>query len=226
MKYKLLLADLDGTLTISRDSYLVDLETIRLLRELESAGIKVGLVSGNSYPVLRGLATYLGLSGGVVAENGCVVYLGGNLVKVCEPLERRLAKEFAKEFNLRESWQNDFRTCEYAFSPPHVTDEMVKWAEQRGLYIKTSGYAVHISRNPEGKAKGVRKLLEMHGLEKHEVIGVGDSQTDVEFFNEVGLRVAVANADEELKRVSDLITKAPSGEGVKELVRMLLKGEI
>ena len=226
MKYKLLLADLDGTLTISRDSYLVDLETIRLLRELESAGIKVGLVSGNSYPVLRGLATYLGLSGGVVAENGCLTYLGGNLVRVCEPLERRLAKEFAKEFNLRESWQNDFRTCEYAFSPPNVTDEMVKWAEQRGLYIKTSGYAVHISRNPEGKAKGVRKLLEMHGLEKHEVIGVGDSQTDVEFFNEVGLRVAVANADEELKRVSDLITKAPSGEGVKELVRMLLKGEI
>ena len=139
MKYKLLLADLDGTLTISRDSYLVDLETIRLLRELESSGIKVGLVSGNSYPVLRGLATYLGLSGGVVAENGCITYLGGNLVKVCEPLERRLAKEFAKEFNLRESWQNDFRTCEYAFSPPHVTDEMVKWAVQRGLYIKTSG---------------------------------------------------------------------------------------
>ena len=226
MRYKLLLADLDGTLTISRDSYLLNIETISLLRELESIGIKVGLVSGNSYPVLRGLATYLGLSGGVVAENGCVAYLRGKLVKVCEPLDRRLAKEFAKEFNLRESWQNDFRTCEYAFSPPHVTDEMVKWAEQRGLYVKTSGYAVHISRNREGKAKGVRKLLEMHGLEKHEVIGIGDSQTDVEFFNEVGLRVAVANADEELKRVSDLITKAPSGEGVKELVRMLLKGEI
>ncbi len=226
MKYKLLLADLDGTLTISRESYKIDLDAVRTLRDLESRGVKVGLVSGNSYPVLRGLATYLGLTGGVVAENGCVVYFNGQLVRVCDALGREIAREFAAKFNLKESWQNDFRSCEYAFSPPTLTEDMLRWAEERGLYVKTSGYAIHISKNREGKGRGVRKLIEIMGLSREEVVGVGDSQTDVEFLKEVGLKVALANADDELKAVADLITKSPSGEGVRELVERLMRGEV
>ncbi|MCI4455740.1 MAG: phosphoglycolate phosphatase [Sulfolobus sp.] len=222
-KVRLVLTDLDGTLTVSRDSYKLDLETIAALRRLEKLGIKVGLVSGNSYPVLRGLATYLGLSGGVVAENGCVVYHSGNYVAVCEPLDRKIAKEFADKFNLRESWQNEFRRFEYAFYPATVSQEMREWAESRGLMIKSSGYAVHITKNPEGKGRGVRKLLEMVGIDKSYVLGVGDSDTDVEFFREVGVRVAVANADESLKSASDFITRSPSSEGVREIVEMIVE---
>lgn len=221
---KLLLADLDGTITLSRDSYKLGLKTVEVLRELEANGIKVGLVSGNSYPVLRGLATYLGLTGGVVAENGCVVYYSGNLVPVCEKLDRSLAVEFAAKFGLKESWQNDFRNYEFAFSPPNVTKEMRRWAEEKGLYIKSSGYAIHISKNREGKAVGVRKLIEMLGLNRNQVVGVGDSDTDVEFLKEVGIKVAVANADESLKSVSDFITKRPSSEGVRELAELILRG--
>ncbi|MGC9106387.1 MAG: phosphoglycolate phosphatase [Thermoprotei archaeon] len=221
---KLLLADLDGTITLSRDSYKLGLKTVEALRKLESNGIKVGLVSGNSYPVLRGLATYLGLTGGVVAENGCVVYYSGNLIPVCVELDRSLAVEFATKFGLRESWQNEYRKYEFAFSPPKITEDMRRWAEERGLYIKSSGYAVHISKNREGKAVGVRKLIEVTGLSKDQVVGIGDSDTDVEFLKEVGIKVAVANADESLKSVSDFITKRPSSEGVRELAELILRG--
>ncbi|MEM3949310.1 HAD hydrolase family protein, partial [Saccharolobus sp.] len=63
---KLVLMDLDGTLTEDRDSTRIDLDAIYAIRLLQEKGIKVGLVSGNSYPILRGLYTYLYLDGGIV----------------------------------------------------------------------------------------------------------------------------------------------------------------
>jgi phosphoglycolate phosphatase len=100
---------------------------------------------------------------------------------------------------------------------------MREWAELRGLVIKSSGYAVHITKNTEGKGRGVRKLLEMAGIDKSYVLGIGDSDTDVEFFREVGVRVAVANADESLKSASDFITRSPSSEGVREIVEIIVE---
>jgi hydroxymethylpyrimidine pyrophosphatase-like HAD family hydrolase len=73
---------------------------------------------------------------------------------------------------------------------------------------------------------GVRKLIELHGVKKEEVIGIGDSLTDLDMFKEVGIKVAVGNAEEELKKEADIILNLKSGEGVKELVTMILEGKL
>lgn len=223
---KLVLTDIDGTLTKDRGTYEIDLDAIKALRELEKKGIKVGLVSGNSYPVVRALYTYFHFHGGLVAENGCVVYFNNSLVKVCEEIDLDLAEKFSSLFGVRSSWQNEFKYCDLAFSPPKLSNEMIAWAKERGLYIKTSGYAIHISKSQKGKGDGVRKLIELHGISKDEVLGIGDSDTDVEFLEEVGIKVAVGNGDEEIKKVADYITLNPSGKGVIEVVEKILKGEL
>lgn len=222
---KLVLTDLDGTLTEDRGIYKVSLDAIKYLRLLEERGIKVALVSGNSYPVLRGLHNYLGFSGGVVAENGCVVFYKQK-IRVCKPMDRQILEEFKEKFKLKDSWQNDYRECDFGFTPPDITEEMIKWAEEKGLYINSSGYALHIAFKPAGKMVGVRKLIELHGVKKEEVIGIGDSLTDLDMFKEVGIRVAVGNAEEELKKEADIILNLKSGEGVKELVTMILEGKL
>lgn len=222
---KLVLTDLDGTLTEDRGIYRINLEAISSLRLLEDRGIKVAIVSGNSYPVLRGLTTYLGFSGGVVAENGCVVYYRQKMV-VCKKMDKNVLSEFKEKFNLKDSWQNEYRECDFGFTPAKLTEEMKKWAKEKGLYISSSGYAVHIAFQPAGKAVGVKKIIELHNLDKNEVAAVGDSLTDIDMFNEVGLKVAVGNSDEELKKKADLILNLKSGEGVKHFVKMLLEGKI
>lgn len=223
---KLVLADVDGTLTTERDTYEIDLEAIKALRELEKHGIKVGLVSGNSYPVLRGLYTYFNFHGGLVAENGCVVYYNKVMLRVCEEIDKNLIKEFERKFNVIGSWQNEFKCCDLSFTPPTLNQEMVEWANSKGLYIKTSGYAIHISKSISGKGIGVRKLIEVHNLSKEEVLGIGDSSTDIEFLEEVGIRVVVGNADDEVKKIANYITANKSGKGVVEIVEKILKGEI
>lgn len=223
---KLVLTDVDGTLTVDRDTYEVDFQSIEALRILEKHGIKVGLVSGNSYPVLRSLYTYFNFHGGLIAENGCIVYYNKNLIRVCEQIDKSLIEEFSNRFNVVSSWQNEFKCCDLTFTPAALNYDMIQWARSYNLYIKTSGYAIHISKSPTGKGVGVRKLIELHNLKKSEVLGIGDSSTDVEFLQEVGFKVVVSNADEEVKKVANYITVNKSGKGVVEIASKILKGEI
>jgi phosphoglycolate phosphatase (TIGR01487 family) len=219
---KLILTDLDGTLTEDRGVYRVDLEAIEAIRRAQEAGIKVALVSGNSYPVLRGLYNYLGLNGGLVAENGCVVFYGKERLEVCKRLDKEILEEFRQRFKLKDSWQNEFRCCDFGFTPAVLNEEMLKWAEDRGVYVNSSGYAVHVAMKPAGKGVGVRKLIELHGVRRDEVAALGDSMTDLEMFQEVGLKVAVGNADEKLKENADVVLNLKSGKGVKEFISSLL----
>ncbi|WP_338599615.1 phosphoglycolate phosphatase [Sulfolobus tengchongensis] len=223
---KLVLMDLDGTLTEDRDTTRIDLDALYAIRVLQKNSIKVGLVSGNSYPVLRGLYTYLHLDGGFVAENGCIVFFGKEKYRVCRQMDKNLINEFKSLFKLRDTWQNEYRECDFGFVPANLNNEMLEWAKQKNLYIKSSGYAVHLAYHPAGKGIGVRKLLDLQGLMKEEVVGIGDSSTDVELFEQVGFKVAVGNADEELKSIADYVTNNKSGKGVREFVDKLLKGEL
>ena len=63
-------------------------------------------------------------------------------------------------------------------------------------------------------------------MKKEETVAIGDSSTDIELFEQVGFKVAVHNADPELKNMADYITANKSGKGVREFVDKLLKGEI
>jgi len=82
-RIKVVAADVDGTLTVRRGNLLLSLEAVEAIRELEARGITVVLASGNSVPVTAGLARYIGARGPSVAENGCVVFHGGERIHVC-----------------------------------------------------------------------------------------------------------------------------------------------
>ncbi len=217
---KAILLDLDGTLTVDRNSYLLDLDALKVLRDLQSLGVKAFIVTGNSYPVSRGLATYLGMDG-VVAENGCVVYAGEEHF-LCKEVKHVDVKEFESRFELKGSWQNAFRKYDFGFYPPKITPAMQEWALEKGLSLKTSGYALHLSYNSEGKLVGVRKLLDLLKMEEKDIVAIGDSLTDIDMMKLAGVKVAVANGDDELKAFADLVTKGDSGEGVKEYIMSLV----
>ena len=223
---RLVLMDLDGTITEDKNTTRLDIDAIYAIRMLQNRGIKVGLISGNSYPVLRGLYTYLHLDGGFVAENGCIVFVNKEKYTVCKKMDKSTSLEFKTLFNLEESWQNQYKECDFGFVPAILTDKMIEWAKSKGLYIRSSGYAIHIAYEPAGKGIGAKKLIELQGVKKEETVAIGDSSTDIELFEQVGFKVAVHNADPELKNMADYITANKSGKGVREFVDKLLKGEI
>ncbi|HCD10628.1 MAG TPA: Cof-type HAD-IIB family hydrolase, partial [Thermoanaerobacter sp.] len=56
------------------------------------------------------------------------------------------------------------------------------------------------------------------GIEREEMIAIGDSENDIEMIKFAGLGVAVENAIDEVKKVADFITKSNMEDGVKYVI--------
>lgn len=76
------------------------------------------------------------------------------------------------------------------------------------------------------KGVAIRELLSRLGLRREEAAFIGDDLIDIPAFRECGLRIAVADACEDLKAQADFVTKAPGGCGaVREAVEMILRAQ-
>ena len=238
-KTKVIATDLDGTLTIDRNSYFIPPEVIRGIKLLDQNDIKVVLVTANGFPITLGIARYLGIHA-VVAENGCTLSFTEpvkieDMVFLCDESYRWVAKEIVARMQGRvlESWQNEFRKCDFALvtrdkKTPHAQymEDIKIILEELGLKdklrVSSSGYAIHITPSYCTKLNGLKLFLEKVGASLEETIGIGDSVIDVEFVSECGISVAVSNADEELKKIADIITDEPSGLGFYELAKTIV----
>lgn len=240
-KVKGVASDIDGTITINREGYLIPFEAVEGIRLLKKFSIPLFFISANAFPVVFALARYLGANG-FVAENGCMVATLSperrdlNLVELCNKGEREIAKKLSEVFSdyVREAWQNDYRKYDFALvlknsetNPQTVFNMIKEYIEKNGLSdrvtVKYSGYAFHITPIGANKLNGLKKLLDMTGIDIKDIAGIGDSAMDLEFIKETGIKVAVANADEELKRAADIVTDYESGYGFAQLCRTIVE---
>lgn len=238
MKVRLVATDVDGTLTFDRERYEIVPEAISRIQLLRELGIETILVTANAFPIAFGLARYVGASG-VVAENGCMIgYFSSEgsrswkIEQLCEwPTAARL-DEIAKvlEPYATPSWQNAYRRCDYAFIPrgkgvsERALEALRRFLADSGLPISAafSGYAIHVHPSGCSKLGGLMHMLRVLGVNAAEVMAIGDSVMDSDIVMSVGLGVAVANSDEELKRVAKHVTRHPSGFGFIEAVDELI----
>src|SRR6185295_18271721 len=76
------------------------------------------------------------------------------------------------------------------------------------------------------KASGLSVALKEMGLSPHNVVGVGDAENDHAFLARCECGVAVDNAIPSLKEAADYVTAAARGDGVAELVDMMLADDL
>ncbi len=235
VRIRALAVDIDGTLTVDRGVFTLDLEAIEMLRRVAAQGVHVMLVTGNSVQVVAGLARYLGFEKFPhVAENGCLVFYRGARRRVCEGDASQAAMLVEKHLNdiLYPSWQNIYRHCDYAFNlrsgvdPQEAKRRVEKLLEEHGVQgvkVGYSGYAIHLRPECVSKARGVLEALRLAGVTPHETIAVGDSAIDAELGEAAALLAAVGNSDDELKKAADIVLPGRSAESVKYLIRAMLE---
>ncbi|RLG82727.1 MAG: phosphoglycolate phosphatase [Thermoprotei archaeon] len=238
VKYKLLAVDIDGTITIDRNTYKLDLNVVSYMRLLEKHGIMVVLLSSNALPVVAGLKRYFGLKGPAVGETGALIYFGNDeVVRLSKYSAKEALKYVLEKYGdyLKESWQNPFRLHDFALKLKKPIGDVKGFiskvkadVEKRYPYIRVSysGFAVHLTPIDVSKAKALELIIERYGLSTDEVVAIGDSVMDIDYVSMAGLGVAVSNADEELKAVAKYVTKNPSSSGFIELAEMLLENKI
>lgn len=225
--FKAVASDVDGTLTDGDRRICVS--ALEAIMRLEAKGVKVILVSGLPYALLRGLALYLGATGAIVAENGGVVHyedsptiLGSN--KSVRGALGVLRKEFGDEVS--QSWTNYFRLSDLAIQrtlPYRVVKKALE-GKQLDVEVADTGFAYHLFDPNAGRGKGLQVACRKMGIETSEVLGIGDSDADGDLIRAVGFGVAVANATPMLKSLADYVTAKPYGDGFAETASLLLKG--
>ncbi|MCC7304168.1 HAD family phosphatase [bacterium] len=82
---------------------------------------------------------------------------------------------------------------------------------------------IHITHKKATKEYGIRKLLEILGLEKSEVAGVGDSDNDIHLFNAVGYKVAMGNGTDRLKALADITIDSVENDGLAKFIEAQLQ---
>jgi len=225
--FKAVASDVDGTLTDRTRRICVS--ALEAIRRLEANRVKVILVSGLPYPILRGLSTYLGTTGSIIAENGGAVHYKNSLsVLGSNKSVRKALKVLAKEFGdkISQYWTNDFRLTDLAIQRNLPYEVIVKTLEREQVKVKVAdtGFAYHIFDPHVGRDKGLEIACQQMGLKPSEVLGIGDSDADSDLIRNAGFGVAVANATAMLKSLADYVTAKPYGDGFAETASLLLKG--
>ena len=86
----------------------------------------------------------------------------------------------------------------------------------------TVGVSVEISPLGINKASAVKWLCQYLNISSDEIIAVGDSDNDLEIMEMAGLAIAVANANDNIKRICDTVVSDHDHDGVIQAINAYL----
>ena len=100
------------------------------------------------------------------------------------------------------------------------------WTELRevgGLELVGSlKYNIEINAAGVNKGTGLVNLGKMLGIKRGEIMAFGDGDNDIVMLKEVGIGVAMANAEAKVKEAADYITMSNEEDGVAEAIEKLV----
>lgn len=222
MRFPLLATDYDGTLAHDGE---VAPSTVEAMRRFAATGRRLMLVTGRELPQLLEVCPEIDLFEMVVAENGALLYVPATKEEhllsdpppaaLVESLQRRGVSPMSVGRGIVALWE------------PHETAAL-KAIQECGLewqVIFNKG-AVMLLPSGVNKASGLAAALARLQLSRHNVVGVGDAENDHAFLQQCEVAVAVANALPSVKQEADLVTVGDHGEGVVELMEMMVSGRL
>ena len=270
MKYKLLVLDLDGTLT-NRTKEITPRTRDTLLRA-QARGLKVVLASGRPTYGIVPLAEELQMG---KYEGFILSYNGGQIIdwktrktmyeNVLDPEVYPYLHECARRNGfVILSYKGEYIISEDAGDPyvqheaflnkmPSVTvpdflevinfpvpkclivgdpeplavleGQMRRDLEGKMNVFRSEPFFLELVPNGIDKARSLAVLLEELGMEREEMIAVGDGFNDLSMIRFAGLGVAMANAQEVVRQAADHITLSNEEDGVAAVVDRFFFGE-
>lgn len=221
MHFYALACDYDGTL--AHDG-IVSPEVVSQLTRLKESRRRLILVTGRQLDDLMRIFPQAAMFDRIVAENGALIY---------DPVARDeciLAVPPAAGF---------VEALKSRGVEPIACGKVIvcTWSPHEGVVLQTIrdlGLEMQVIFNkgavmvlPSGvnKATGLQQALAELGLSRHNTIAVGDAENDHAMFSFCECSAAVANALPMVREHADLVLAGDHGNGVCELITMLLNDE-
>ena len=225
VKIEAIAVDVDGTITDGRRR--VCHSALDALRKAEDAGIPVIIATGNISHFAYAVATLVGTTGGLVCENGGVIYQDGyndNRVIVLGDISKAqkaydfLLEKFGEDIPFKIVEDSDARVSEICFYKNMDSEPLKDLLQDFDVIVYDSGFALHLTDPKVNKGIGLSELAKLLDYNIENIMCIGDSENDIDFLHAAGFKVAVANACDELKEIADYVCENKYGDGVAEAI--------
>jgi Cof subfamily protein (haloacid dehalogenase superfamily) len=273
MKYKLFVADMDGTLL--NDSKQISKKDIQSVKKLQASGIKFAVATGRHDSMIKSYLKHLDLNVPVISCNGAIVrepfsdeiLLSESLQKeqclqiidICRECNadyhiyahesifgEGLSNKMLYYYNLNKELPPDERTklivapdCKaiisggseplYKFliisaNNEELLDMMDRIREIEGVNTCQSMPTLcDVMKKGVTKAHALHQLSASLGIDREEIIAIGDQFNDIDLIEYAGLGIAVANAEDALKAKADVVLTATNNDdAVSEAIERFL----
>ena len=139
-----------------------------------------------------------------------VKLVSGKLKRI--PTKESLNTDFYKILLMGDEEQlSEFET----FIPQEWRDEF--------YVVRSQKYLVEVLTKGVNKAFGLEKLAQKLNIEPSEIAAIGDAANDIEMLEYAGLAIAMGNASEEVKSISDIVTDTNENNGVIKAIDQLIQ---
>ena len=85
------------------------------------------------------------------------------------------------------------------------------------IHMSKPTYIEIMSKNIS-KTKALKELLNIYNIDKSEVLAIGDNYNDMDMLEFAGMGIAMGNAPDEVKRISNDVTLSNDEDGVAEAI--------
>ena len=118
--------------------------------------------------------------------------------------------------------------CLLTGEPSHMAEVEQKMKERFGNFLniyRSEDFFVEVMPQNIDKAYSLGKLLKYLGLDRSQMIACGDGFNDLSMIKYAGLGVAMANAQEVVKKAADYITLSNDEDGVAKVIYKFMLNE-
>lgn len=234
--------DIDGTLIRFSGEEILPSEKVRKAIKKAEKLLHVGLATSRPYSFTMFVLEHLELSSPCIITGGAQIYdpIKKKVVfeRLIEPNAIQKIFNLARKYNL--TVVDDGRGKIGSLEEKDIKNPTQIWIridDQQTLdpvfneLSKNSTISVHkvisrfsgendilINHTESTKQHGILKVAEILGIETHDIIGVGDGYNDFPLLMACGLKVAMGNAEEDLKAIADYIAPSVEEDGVADVI--------
>lgn len=114
-----------------------------------------------------------------------------------------------------------------------VSEDSEKIIRAKNEFIKLNKFQVvssiknsfEIMAKETSKGNALKKICDFYGIDRNEIISIGDNENDISMIKFAGLGVAMGNAEEAVKNIADYITATNEDDGVAKVIERYIISE-
>jgi hypothetical protein len=244
-KFKAIISDIDGTMVPNGCYELPSAKVTQSIRNTIKNGYIFSMASGRPWFLIEDLIKHLGINTPCIIDNGATIIdsqNGSTLWEAILPTEHankilKLTKNFklvrvscdlggfdnplkiSKEAKVRKISIHDIsmeKADELIYQITNEFNDVATTKAASGLSQQLVD--VYFSHILATKQNAVLQLAKLLGISTEEMIGIGDGYNDFSLLMACGLKIAMANAVDDLKQIADEIAPSVDNDGLANIL--------